>query len=157
MLYFQTTAVATILSSIPGLIMLKNFPDHILVFNIAFAIPSILFGYILMPLWSAQDYPWTVNQIKVAQSYSHLFAIKDKLFGSVMTWVPTGGAVGVATSRFNQARILCGAWTTFVVAFVYMMSAYRIHQGYNYINFLPGITLVTINLLTNLPFIINRK
>lgn len=157
MLYFQTTAVATILSSIPGIIMLKNFPDHILVFNITFAIPSILFGYILMPLWSAQDYPWTVNQIKVAQSYSHLFAIKDKLFGSVMTWVPTGGAVGVATSRFNQARILCGSWTTFVVCFTYLMSAFRVFQGYNYINFLPGIILATINLFTALPFIINRK
>ncbi|AAC96840.1 hypothetical protein PBCV1_A473L [Paramecium bursaria Chlorella virus 1] len=158
MLYFQTTAFSTIIAAIPGIIMLLYFPDHIFVFNITFAIPSLFFGWVLMPVWSAQDYPFTVNQLKVAQSYAHLFAIKDKILGSMMEWNPTGGSVGAATSRFVQARVLCGLWTLFTFSFVYGFTAYRVFvQGFDFINFTPGLFLTTVNTFISLPFICNRK
>ncbi|AGE49416.1 cellulose synthase catalytic subunit (UDP-forming) [Acanthocystis turfacea Chlorella virus Can0610SP] len=159
MLYFQVTAFATVLATIPGLIMLARFPEHVLWFNATFALPSLIFGWILMPVWSAQDYPFTVNHLKVAQSYSHLFAIRDKLMNTAMLWESTGGA-GAATSsanRFLQGRILCGLVTAFSLVFTYGMTYYYVHHGYALVNFLPGLFLTALNTLTNLPFIINRR
>jgi hypothetical protein len=132
----------------------------VLWFNATFALPSLVFGWILMPMWSAQDYPFTVNHLKVAQSYSHLFAIKDKLFGTMMLWESTGGA-GAATSsanRFLQGRILCGLVTAFSFVFTYAMTYYYVHyQGFALVNFLPGLFLTALNTATNLPFICNRQ
>jgi len=157
MLYFQTTAFSTIVSAIPGMIMLWDFPERIFLFNTIFAIPSLLFGWVLMPVWSAQDYPYVVNHLKVAQSFSHLFAIKDKIFGNLMVWEPTGGVVDSATSRFNNARLLCCIWTLFTTTFVYSMTVYQVYNGFNFVNFTPGLFLTTLNTMNNLPFIFNRK
>lgn len=160
MLYFQTTAFATILSSVPGMLMLLKFPEHIFLFNFTFAVPSLLFGWVLMPIWSAQDYPYSVNHLKVAQSYSHLFAIKDKILGTQMLWAATGGSGAAKSSanRFTQARILCALWTFFTCAFVYFFTFYRVHyQGFDFINFTPGLFLCTVNALNNMPFIFNRQ
>jgi cellulose synthase/poly-beta-1,6-N-acetylglucosamine synthase-like glycosyltransferase len=160
MLYFQVTAVATVLATIPGIIMLARFPEYVMWFNTIFALPSLMFGWILMPVWSVQDYPYTVNHLKVAQSYSHLFAIKDKLLGTMMLWESTGGAGAASSSanRFLQGRILCATTTASTMIFTYAMTFYRVYyQGYTMNNFIPGLCLTAINALNNLPFILNRQ
>lgn len=154
MMYYQATALAIFVTPIPSIVMLAVRPAGIFWFNIAFAIPSIVFSMLLMPLWCKQHYAFSTNQLKVVQNYAHAFAIKDKLLGSAMAWVPTGGGGNANSRRFTQAKWLCVLWTCGTTGAGVGLAVWRIVQGLAWWNLVPMWCLYILNVVLNLPLML---
>lgn len=92
MLFYQATALSVFINFIPGLLVLHFYPQNIHWYNMAFSIPSFLFGTIHMRLWNKAPYGFSALRARVVSYHAHFFAIKDKIFGQVLPWVPTGAS-----------------------------------------------------------------
>lgn len=118
MLFYQATALSVFINFIPGLLVLHFYPQNIHWYNMAFSIPSFLFGTIHMRLWNKAPYGFSALRARVVSYHAHFFAIKDKIFGQVLPWVPTGAAVKNNLERrykrmvlsVNLGVIALGAW-----------------------------------------------
>ena len=63
-------------------------PAHIMYYNIAWALPTILLGYIVRPIWSAQKYPWSSCFLAGAQNWAYIQAVLDRIIGTPGKWIP---------------------------------------------------------------------
>ncbi|CAM9997739.1 unnamed protein product, partial [Ectocarpus fasciculatus] len=94
MLFYLATALFIFLGPAPILLLIWLEADQVLWFYYGFTVPALFFALVVVPIWSKQDSIFkalTAQRIKVLQSYAHLFAIKDRLMGTVAAWVPSGG------------------------------------------------------------------
>jgi hypothetical protein len=84
-------------------------------YNIAFAIPSIVFTQLVMRWWCKQTYGWSAICVKTVQNYAHLYAIRDKLMGSMVTcahrWLREQSLLG---SRQHDYFVASGLFCTVV-------------------------------------------
>ena len=155
MMYYTCTALGIFVNPLPASLLIWIKPDIVLYYNIAFALPSVLYSGLVMKLWCRQKYGWAATRVRNAQNYAHLFAIKDKLFNTMLEWVPTGGqARGKRVNKFKQAQILCILWTVLATASVITGTTYRILGGYTYWNFIPSVVLATVNFVNHLDFML---
>ncbi|CAM9620212.1 unnamed protein product [Ectocarpus sp. 6 AP-2014] len=111
MLFYLATALFVFLGPMPILLLIWMKADEVLWFYYGFTIPALIYSLIVVPTWSKQDSilkALTAQRIKVIQSYAHLFAIKDRLMGTVAAWVPSGGGASKASSKAydNSVRVL---------------------------------------------------
>ena len=51
----------------PGMLLIWFKPEAVLWFNISFAVPSILFGFVGMRFWAKQRYDLSCQRVKVIQ------------------------------------------------------------------------------------------
>jgi hypothetical protein len=65
-------------------------------------------SHVVMRVWCKQPLRLALS-VKAVQNYAHLYAIRDKLMGSMVPWVPTGGAA--SRSARDSARRLCWVWS----------------------------------------------
>lgn len=118
MLYYQATAFGVIFTPLPGVLMAWFATDKIFLFNYLFSIPSFLFGTLHMKMWNKQSYGIFSVRARTVSYYAHLFAIWDRLTGSVVSWMPTNGKID-RNSVYTRFKILMPSWTiaTMVLGF----------------------------------------
>jgi hypothetical protein len=122
----------------------------VLWYNIAFAIPSIVFTQLVMRWWCKQTLWMERHLCETVQNYAHLYAIRDKLMGSILA--PTGGSRAKKSARFQSARLLCGIWTLLYSGALVWMHA-RIWQGFS--GFSAPVVLATfLGVAASLPMLI---
>lgn len=161
MMYYTAAAFTPFLASLPGLMMLWLNPGLVNWFNFAYAFPSLIYSLFVFRLWSRQRYNLNVNFVFVIQQYAYLMAIKDRIFGTTASWVPSGDNKGhvkdkrkkSGNNKYRNMRILCGTWMIGSVTAMIVGVALRVVQGFVWYNFLPLIVLDVFNLFIAHKFI----
>lgn len=146
MMYYSAMALSIFISPVPGIFLLWFRPEFFKYYNLAFAIPSILYGLITFRLWAKASYGINVQYIMVIQSYAYLTAIKDRLFGRALAWVPSGDNKSHKNNKYRNMRVLCAFWTIMVTGFLIAGVTYRILLGMAWWNCLPLLILNAFNL-----------
>ncbi|KAF9486074.1 nucleotide-diphospho-sugar transferase [Pholiota conissans] len=161
MMYYTAAAFTPFLASLPGLMMLWLNPGLVMWYNFAYAFPSLIYSIVIFRLWSRQKYNFNVNFVFVIQQFAYLMAIKDRIFGTTASWVPSGDNKShvkdkkkkSGNNKYRNMRILCGSWMIGSVAAMAVGVTLRILQGYHWYNFFPLIILDLFNLVIAHKFI----
>jgi hypothetical protein len=152
-LYYSATALSIFVSPIPGILLLWVRPELFRYYNLAFAIPSILYGTILFPLWSKGTYGFNVQHIMVIQNYAYLNAIKDKIIRIPLLWAPTGDKKAHKSNKYRNMRIVAWVWWFFVFGGLISAVTWRTIHGFPWYNALPLILLNAYNFYLSHPFL----
>lgn len=112
-------------------------PGLLKYYNLAFAIPSILYGLVVFRLWSRSTHSMAVQHIKIMQSYAYLSALTNLLFGKAMDWVPTGNDKAHGSNRFRDMRVLAICWTFVYQGGFISGCVYQLIHGVAWYQFLP--------------------
>lgn len=104
-LYYIATALAVLVTPLPGLFMVYFSPEHVFWYNAIFSVPSFFFSIIFMAKWNKSPYGLSVLRVRQISYYAHLFALKDKMMGSVMAWVPTGNVGNSGNSKARNFKL----------------------------------------------------
>jgi cellulose synthase/poly-beta-1,6-N-acetylglucosamine synthase-like glycosyltransferase len=158
MLYYSATAIGIFTNPIPGALLIWIKPEAVIWYNIAFAIPSLLFSSVVMRLWARQPYGTAAAKVKVIQNYAHLIAIKDLMMNTKFAWVPSGGSArGKRSSKFKQAQIVAIVWVLACTSAVISGAVLRILQGYWWVSFFPTMFLSVMNFAYHVEFMLCRE
>jgi len=165
MMYYTAAAFMAFLASMPGLFMLFFNPGMVLYYNFAFVFPSLIYSVVVFRLWSRQRYNVNVNFVFVIQQFAYLMAIKDRIFGTTASWVPSGdnNSHGKTKNRkggnnkYRNMRILCAVWMFGTTVALIVGVTLRILEGYVWYNFLPLVLLDGFNLFITHKFIFFSK
>lgn len=113
MFYYSATALGLFLTPLPGLLMVWFSPQYVYWYNLAFSVPSFLFAVFYMKFWNREPYGLYTLKARLVSYYAHFFALKDKMMGAMMDWIPTGNQGAIkANTRVKKFRRLLGAWTS---------------------------------------------
>lgn len=146
MMYYSAMALSIFISPVPGIFLLWFRPEFFRYYNLAFALPSVLYGLIAFHLWAKASYGINVQYIMVIQSYAYLTAIKDRLLGTALQWAPSGDNKAHKNNKYRNMRILCCCWMFTVTGTMVGGMAYRILLGMHWWNCVPLLCLNTYNL-----------
>jgi cellulose synthase/poly-beta-1,6-N-acetylglucosamine synthase-like glycosyltransferase len=144
MLYYITTGLSIFITPLPSMILLAFLPKNIMWFNAVFSVPSFIFGTLGVALWTRAKFGSYSIWARYVSHYSHLFALKDRLFGTLVPWQVTG-TKSTNSKRFEDFKFLLKFWTifqtTWVIYFVYFNS-----QTMPFYNFIPTVFFTLFNL-----------
>ncbi|KXS93710.1 hypothetical protein AC578_8278 [Pseudocercospora eumusae] len=146
MMYYSAISLSIFMNPIPGVLMLWCRPQYVRYYNLAFAVPSIIYSIIAIRCWSKARYGFNVQFVMVIQSYAYLTAIKDRLFGRALAWVPSGDTKAHKNNKYRNMRILAWCWMTTVMGAVIAGTTYQILRGLPWYDCLPLIVLDVFNL-----------
>lgn len=147
MMYYSAVSLSIFLSPMPGLMMIWARPDYVHYYNLAFAFPSILYSLIALRLWAKSSYGLNVQHIMYIQSFAYLTAIKDRLFGRALAWVPSGDTKSHKNNKYRNMRILACCWMGTIFATLISGITYQILRGgLIWYDTIPLICLDTFNL-----------
>lgn len=147
MMYYSAMALSIFISPVPGIFLLWFRPEFFRYYNLAFAIPSILYGLLTFRMWAKASYGINVQYIMVIQSYAYLTAIKDRLLSRGLAWAPSGDNKSHKNNKYRNMRLLCAIWTTTITGFLVGGCTYRIILGMAFYNCIPLLVLHAFNLL----------
>ena len=125
----------------------------------------LIYSVVVFRLWSRQRYNVNVNFVFVIQQFAYLMAIKDRIFGTTASWVPSGdnNSHGKTKNRkggnnkYHNMRILCAVWMFGTTVALIVGVTLRILEGYVWYNFLPLVLLDGFNLFVTHKFIFFSK
>ncbi|KAF2208243.1 glycosyltransferase family 2 protein [Cercospora zeae-maydis SCOH1-5] len=146
MMYYSAISLSIFLNPVPGILMLWVRPEYVRYYNLAFAVPSILYSIIAIRCWSKARYGFNVQFIMVIQSYAYLTAIKDRLFGRALAWVPSGDNKAHKNNKYRNMRILAWCWSTTTLGAVIAGTIYQILRGLPWYDCFPLLLLTAFNL-----------
>jgi hypothetical protein len=148
MFYYTVTGISLIFNALPGILLIWIRPEYVFWYNSLFVAPSILFSYLFMKMWNIQTFTFRVLALKQVTYWAHVIALKDKLFNTLVEWVPTGasGAIKQNKDRFNTARLLCGIYNTALTSALITGATWQILAGWPWWNFLPTLVIMALNL-----------
>lgn len=131
----------------PGILMLWARPEFVKYYNLAFAIPSIFYSIIAMRCWAKASYGFNVQHVMVIQSYAYLTAIKDRLFGRALAWVPSGDVKAHKNNKYRNMRLLAICWTLTIMGLLIAGVVYQtLRHALHWYDCVPLIALMTLNL-----------
>ncbi|KAG5188943.1 nucleotide-diphospho-sugar transferase [Tribonema minus] len=145
--YYISTALSLFANAVPSIVLVLTRPHLVIWYNTLFAVPSLLFPFIAMRMWSTQHYGLESIRIRWLQYSAHLMALYDQIFGEHMVWVPTGAVGNSKNRRYNTAMAMLLHVTVAQMVMLYAGCAWRLAQGYMWYNFLPSLLMETINVL----------
>ncbi|KAH7333127.1 nucleotide-diphospho-sugar transferase [Rhexocercosporidium sp. MPI-PUGE-AT-0058] len=148
MMYYSAISISIFINPIPGILLLWVRPEFFKYYNLAFAAPSVVYSLIAFRFWAKAKYGLNVQFIMVIQSYAYLTAIKDRLFGRALAWVPSGDNASHRNNKYRNMRILAWCWIftylgALIAALVYRCITDKTFKIYNAI---PLIVLDAMNL-----------
>ncbi|KAF6829122.1 cellulose synthase (udp-forming) family [Colletotrichum plurivorum] len=148
-LYYSAVSLNIFLAPIAGTLLLAIRPEWFKFWNLAFAIPSILYGVILMRVWAKAKYGFNVQHVVTIQSYAYLTAIKDRLFNIELLWAASGDAKAHKSNKYRNMRLLCIFWTILVTGAMVGVVTWRLLTGFPWYHPLPLIIINVYNLFIN--------
>jgi hypothetical protein len=89
----------------------------------------------------------------VIQNFAYLNALKDKLIGRELEWVPTGGSKRHTSSKYRNMRIFAWIWWFMVIGGLASAVSWRLIHHFPWYNTLPLIILDSYNLYIAHPFL----
>ncbi|UJO13869.1 Cellulose synthase catalytic subunit [UDP-forming] [Fulvia fulva] len=146
MMYYSAISLSIFMNPLPGILMLWCRPQYVRYYNLAFAVPSIVYSIIAIRCWSKARYGFAVQFVMVIQSYAYLTAIKDRLFGRALAWVPSGDTKAHKNNKYRNMRILAWCWMMSVMGAVIAGTTYQVLRGLPWYDCLPLIILDAFNL-----------
>lgn len=147
LLYYSAVSLGIFISPIPGTLLLIFRPEWFKYYNLAFAIPSIIYGSLLFRFWAKAKYGFNVQHVMIVQSYAYLTAIKDRLFGIELLWAASGDKKAHKKSnKFRNMRLLCWFWTILTIGGVISAVTYRLKNDFPWYHTLPLLILNGYNL-----------
>lgn len=96
---------------LPGVFMVWIRPHLLKYYNLAFAIPSIVYGLLVFRLWSRSTHSLAVQHIKIMQSYAYVSGLLGLTIGSIADWVPSGDSNAHGSNSYRNMRVLAICWT----------------------------------------------
>ena len=146
MMYYSALSLGIFVTPLPGILLLWVRPEFFKYYNLAFAIPSLIYSLVCFRLWAKASFNLNVQFIMVIQTYAYFTAVKDRLFGRALAWVPTGDAKGHKNHKYRNMRIMACVWFLMVQTALISGVTYRIIHGLEWWNCLPLLFLDTFNL-----------
>ncbi len=153
-LYYTAVAISIFLSPLPGILLLWTHPIYFKYYNLAFAIPSVCYSTILFPLWTKGRYNLNVQHIMVIQNFAYLNALKDKLIGRKLEWIPTFDTKAHKSNKYRNMRIFAWIWWIMVLGGLVSAVTWRLTHDFPWYHTLPLIILDTYNLYIAHPFLL---
>jgi len=145
MMYYSASALSIFINPMPGVLLLWCRPDKVLWYNLAYVIPSLCYGLLALRIWAKASYGMNVQFIMVIQTYAYFTAIKDRLFGTALAWVPSGDTKAHKNHKYRNMRIMAWCWTIIVETLLFTGVAYQISRGLHWYDCIPLISLNTFN------------
>lgn len=152
MLYYSATALSIFTNPLPGILLIWFRVQYVLFYNLAFAIPSLLYGWFLYRIWGRSKHAMCVQFIGVIQQYAYLSALKDRVLGTSFTWVPSGDTKAHKSTRYRNMRWFCICWNFITTSFFIAGVTYRMLGGHPWYDFFPLILLNLYTLYKALPY-----
>ena len=90
LVYYLYTAIFTFFVPLLTITLLTFEPHLLLLRNMAFMMPALLYSAVVFPLWHHAPYRLEAWSVKVIAGWAHLFAYWDALRGKPLGWRPTG-------------------------------------------------------------------
>jgi hypothetical protein len=146
MMYYSATALSIFLNPVPGILMIWVRPEYVRYYNLSFALPSVLYSLIVIRCWTKASYGLHVQFIMVIQAYAYLTAIKDRLFGRALAWVPSGDTKAHKNNKYRNMRILACCWVTTVTGALVSGVVFRVLRGLAWYDCLPVLLLDIFNI-----------
>jgi cellulose synthase/poly-beta-1,6-N-acetylglucosamine synthase-like glycosyltransferase len=110
MMYYSAISLSIFVNPLPGTLLLWIRPEYFKYYNLAFAVPSLFYSLLALRFWTKGAYSLNVQFIMVIQSYAYLTAIKDRMFGRALAWVPSGDNTSHRNNKYRNMRILAFCW-----------------------------------------------
>jgi len=143
MLYYITTGLGIFLTPLPAMLVLSMKPQSIMWYNCLFSVPSFIYGTLMIGAWSKAPFGMYAIRARAVAYYAHLFALWDKLFGTMAPWVPSGAVKKV--KRFVSYKTLTFYWNSIISAITLSLIAYRANGEIVWYHLLPTLFFCVYN------------
>ncbi|SMQ49965.1 unnamed protein product [Zymoseptoria tritici ST99CH_3D7] len=151
MMYYSSVATAAFFNPLPASVLLWTRPELMKYYNLFFALPSLLVGLIVIRAWARSPYTLSVQYTQVIMAYAYLQSFLDRIFGTKLSWVPSGDNKSHKNNRYRNMRVLAWCWTIAHNGLLISASVYRIMGGLAWWQVFPALLLDAFNL-----FIVHR-
>lgn len=108
--YYVHTALFTFFGPLVPILLLVFFPQFVRLEHYLLILPSVLYNFLVFPLWHRTRYRVEAWTVKLIYGWSHAFAIWDILRGQTAGWQPTGGTA--PKSRTTRLWTGLALWST---------------------------------------------
>ena len=150
--YYISTALSVVFAPLPGLYMMMFYPEKIIWYNLLFTIPSLIFGYVFIPIWLKAPFGLYLPRSRQVSYFSHMFALKDFLMNTLEEWIPTGDAAS-KSKRYDSFRASFVCFCVVPQMLMMVLLATRLVQGYNPLNFIFVLMFILLNVAITFPII----
>ncbi|MEU7903387.1 glycosyltransferase family 2 protein [Actinoplanes sp. NPDC049118] len=107
-LFYLETAGMVFLAPLIPVVLCTGAVGSVNARNYLLIVPSLVFSFVITPLWHRTRYRVETWSISLAYGWAHVFAVWDWIRGKEMGWNPTGG--GAAKKKNELARFWTGLW-----------------------------------------------
>lgn len=146
MMYYSACAITIFVSPLPGVVLVWTRPEYFKYYNLAFALPSIIFTVVAMRFWAKASYGFNVQHIMVIQNYAYLTAIKDRILGRGLMWAPSGDGKAHKSNKYRNMRVLAWCWIFSWGGALISGMVYQILRGLAWYNCIPLLLLDGFNI-----------
>jgi cellulose synthase (UDP-forming) len=153
-MYYIHTAIYAVFTPVIPLVMLLTLPDEIQLTNYMLIFPSFFYIHVVLPLWHRKPQGIEAASVRVIYGWAHLFAIRDKIAGSVKEWHPTG-AVHTKDANYTMFRVGVLVFN-FVPALIWIGMAVHYMFSREFMDFLPIYVLGLYYFFTILKVVLYR-
>jgi cellulose synthase (UDP-forming) len=129
---YAYTAVFTFVGPALAIGMLLLTPGFLLLKNMLFLAPMLLYAGVIYPMWHRSPYRLEAWSVRVLSGWAHVFALWDMLTGRLRDWQPSGtGAKGKSDRRrlwvalISWSLATAAAWTGVAAWRMMTMDAYN--------------------------------
>jgi cellulose synthase (UDP-forming) len=113
--YYLHTALFTFAGPLVPIVLLTAYPQAVSLAHYALVAPSVLYTFVVFPLWHRTRYRLECWTVKLLYGWAHAFAIWDLLRGRPMGWQPTGGTAKKSRTRRLWAGLVLWSLGTAVL------------------------------------------
>ncbi|BCB76375.1 hypothetical protein GCM10022251_24260 [Phytohabitans flavus] len=121
--YYLHTALFTFVGPLVPIVLLVFYADAIRLEHYLLLVPSMVYNFLVFPLWHRTRYRFETWTVKMVYGWSHAFAIWDLLRQQTMGWQPTGDTTRKA--RTVRLRIGIAVWGLGTALVWTLTAAYR--------------------------------
>ena len=144
-LYYSATALAVFMNPLPGPLLLFIRPDFFKYYNLFFAVPSLIYGTLVLRFWARANYNLNVQFANVIMAYAYINSIKDRVMGNALNWAASGDAKAHRNNKYRNMRLLAWAWTIAHNTALVTAVAWRLARGMEWYQVVPLLGLDVFN------------
>ncbi|KAH8647779.1 nucleotide-diphospho-sugar transferase [Xylariales sp. PMI_506] len=155
-LFYLLQALGPFLNPLPGPLLLWIAPHWVFYYNAFFAVPCIVYGFIVMPIWARSRFPFCVQYTSVIAAYASLSALIDLVLRRADNWVPSGSNNKSKNTKYRDMRILAWVWTILHYGNLITAVTYRLVTGFTWYQVIPMLVLECLFLVASHRFLLCR-
>ena len=145
LLYYTATAFAVFMNPLPGPLLLWVRPEFFKYYNIFFALPSLVYGLVILRIWGRSNYNLNVQFVQAIMAYAYVNSIKDRIVGQKTIWAASGDAKAHKNNKYRNMRLVAWAWTIMHTSALVSAVVYRLVEGFPWYEILPLLLLDVFN------------